>query len=97
MIVRKTVASLRNGLVKVNVAYDDENVVGEQAPGFPIYEYSEIELENPQGFRVELEVVDSDGRIIDIQRTDGVSWAHPMGQRFKTTCSFRVTVREPEA
>lgn len=97
MLQRRTVLNLRNGLVKVNVAYDDEVVVGMQEGVLPIYEYSEIELENPEAFRVDLYIEDEDGRIIDIQRVDGTSWAHPIGKRFKSTCTFRVVVREPEA
>lgn len=95
-MTKMQVLSARNGLVKVWGTYDETNVVELQEGVLPVYEYSEIELENPDAFRVELYVQDSDGRIIDIQRTDGTSWAHPMGQRFKTTCTFRLRVQDPE-
>lgn len=97
MIKRKTVLNARNGLVKVNVAYDEDHIVGYQEEVLPIFEYQEIELENPQAFRVDLYIEDVDGRIIDIQRIDGTSWAHPEGKRFKTTCTFRLVTRDPEA
>lgn len=94
---RVTLLSARNGLVKVSGTYDENVVVELQEGVLPVYEFSELELENPQRFRVELLVEDSDGRTIDVQRTDGTAWSHPSGKRFKTSCTFRMRVQDPEA